>query len=391
MVVGVLGAGGTIAPAIVRDLAGSEEVDALRLLDLDPARAEAVARAHGCGKATSMAVEPNGEDRAGEIESRLGGVDVVVNSASYRINLDAMRACLAAGCHYLDLGGLYWMTQRQLELSEEFSAAGLLAILGIGSAPGKTNLLASRAAQVLAGDPSEQARADAESASIAPGPLDSAHAAAAGRDLNPPRGESFPYALRTLVDEATMSPIAIEGGEPVELDPLSEGGELDFGDPIGTTSTIYTLHSEVLTFPTSFGCTEASFRLSLAPRVEERLRELTDADEAEVERVAAAAAPPSDGTLSVHLADCTRDGRHVRVRSITEPIPDWGLGGGIVSTATPAAAAVRLLARGALAARGALPPERCIEPRMMFGELERRGVRFEVGAPSAVAARGVAG
>ena len=45
--VGVLGAGGTIAPAIVRDLAESEEVAELLLLDLDAERAQAAAEAHG--------------------------------------------------------------------------------------------------------------------------------------------------------------------------------------------------------------------------------------------------------------------------------------------------------------------------------------------------------
>ena len=59
---------------------------------------------------------------------------MLVNTASYRINLEAMRACLKAGCHYLDLGGLYWMTGRQLELGTEFERAGLLAVLGIGRA-----------------------------------------------------------------------------------------------------------------------------------------------------------------------------------------------------------------------------------------------------------------
>src|SRR5919108_6652338 len=51
--VAVLGAGGTIAPAIVRDLAESEEVSRLRLLDLDGERAAASAHAHGLGKATA--------------------------------------------------------------------------------------------------------------------------------------------------------------------------------------------------------------------------------------------------------------------------------------------------------------------------------------------------
>jgi saccharopine dehydrogenase-like NADP-dependent oxidoreductase len=49
-----------------------------------------------------------------------------------------------------------------------------------------------------------------------------------------------------------------------------------------------------------------------------------------------------------------------------------------VSTAAPAAAAVRLLARGSLTATGALPPERCVEPDELFAELETRGCSFSV-------------
>jgi saccharopine dehydrogenase-like NADP-dependent oxidoreductase len=48
-----------------------------------------------------------------------------------------------------------------------------------------------------------------------------------------------------------------------------------------------------------------------------------------------------------------------------------------MSTAAPAAAAVRLLAGGRIATRGVVPPERCIEPPEMFAELERRGCSFE--------------
>jgi hypothetical protein len=38
---------------------------------------------------------------------------------------------------------------------------------------------------------------------------------------------------------------------------------------------------------------------------------------------------------------------------------------------------VRLLAGARIAARGVVPPERCIEPAAMFSELERRGCVFE--------------
>ena len=145
----MLGAGGTIAPAIVRDLAESDEVAGLLLLDLDEARAEQVASRYGGGKARAASPTRAPAERPGLAGRALEGCDVLVNSASYRVNLDAMAACLAAGCHYLDLGGLYWMTGRQLELGPRFEGAGLLALLGIGSAPGKTNLMALRAVREL--------------------------------------------------------------------------------------------------------------------------------------------------------------------------------------------------------------------------------------------------
>lgn len=355
MRVAILGAGGTIAPAIVRDLAESAEVASLLLLDLDAERAEHVARVHGIGKGTAAPVDARAP---GALAAALAEADVLVNSASYRINLHAMRACLAAGCHYLDLGGLYHVAAKQLELHDEFEAAGLLALLGIGSAPGKTNLMGLMARREL-------------------GVVTQMRVSAAGRDLDPPPGFSVPYALRTILDELTMPPVVVRDGEPVELPPLDPGGIVDFGEPIGEAETIHTLHTETLTFPTSFDCPDVSFRLSLAPGVVERVRDLAGAPETDVESAARSAAPPSPHTASVHLVEAAGPDGAIRVRAVTEPMPDWGIGGGVVSTASPAAAAVRLLVRGEIAARGALPPELCLDPETMFGELESRGCRLE--------------
>jgi saccharopine dehydrogenase-like NADP-dependent oxidoreductase len=252
------------------------------------------------------------------------------------------------------------VAKQQLETSAQFEEAGLLAVLGIGSSPGKTNLLAAQAVRALGGE------------------VESLHVSAGGRDLDPPEGESFPYALRTLLDEVTMPPIVIRDGSAVELEPLTDGGEVDFGEPIGVAGTVNTIHSEMLTFQTSFGCAEASFRLSLPPAVEARLRELAGAPEHEAARVFAASSPPSGQTVSVHLVEASGGGRSVRARSVTPPREEWGLGGGIVSTASPIAAAARLLARGELSARGAFPPELCLDPEAMFAELETRGVRFDI-------------
>ena len=354
--VAVLGAGGTIAPALVRDLAESDEVSSLALMDLDADRAQAVADEHGLGKARARAVDA----RAG-LGDALEKFDVLVNAASYRVNLDAMRACLWGGCHYIDLGGLYWQTDKQLSFAAEFDRADLLAVLGMGSSPGKTNVMAVKAVRALGCEPYEL------------------RVIAAGRDLSPPRGApSFPYALQTLVDEVTMRPVVVEDGEPVEIDPLSSGGEVDFGDPIGPGETIYTLHSELRTFPESFGCEKASFRLSLSGPVLKTLRKLASASETEIDAAARAARPPSSNTLSTHVVEALDDKRAVRVRAVTRPIERWGLGGGVVSTGAPAAACVRLMARGKVKATGVRPPERCIDPDDLFPELEAHGTTFEV-------------
>jgi lysine 6-dehydrogenase len=372
----VLGAGGTIGPAIARDLAASDEADELRLLDLDERRAEAVADAIDSPKVRAAGVDA-GDSEA--LSAAIAGCDTLVNAASYRLNLKAMEASVAAQSHYLDLGGLYWMTAEQMRSfappdgEDRFAAIGRLALLGIGSAPGKTNLMAAKAVGELAADPGTPGRA----AEDVPG-IDSIDVSAAGRDLDPPAGFSVPYALRTLVDELTLPPVVIRDGEAVEVEPLAPGGDVDFGDPIGEAETILTLHSEMLTFPQSFGCKAGGFRLSLHPELLERLGELADASEVEVARAASEALPPSAQTVSVHVVDVAGGGRNVRVRSVTHPVEGLGLGGGVVSTAAPAAAAARLIARGAITARGVNPPERCIDPADMFAELEQRGSVFDV-------------
>ena len=361
MRVAILGAGGTIAPAIVRDLAESGEAEELLLLDIDEARAQAAAERHGGAKARAARVDARAEHGAeGSLASAIQDSDVLVNSASYRINLDAMAACLRAGSHYIDLGGLYWMTELQLELDDQFRREGLLALLGMGSAPGKTNLMGRMASDELGGN------------------VDAMAVSAGGGISTRPIGFSIPYALQTLLDELTMKPVVLRGGSPVEIEPMSDGGTVDFGEPIGEAETIHTIHSEMRTFGSSFGCREASFRLGLKPELLETLRELTKAPADEVQRKAKEALPPSASTVSVHLVEASADGRAMRVRAVTEPMEEWGIGGGIVSTATPVSAAVRLLARGEISERGVLPPESCVDPAALFAELEPRGCRVEL-------------
>jgi lysine 6-dehydrogenase len=357
MRVAVLGAGGTIAPAIVRDLAESEEFESLVLLDLDGGRARAVAGAHGAGKATAAAVDASDPQ---SLVFALEGCGLLVNAASYRINLRAMDACVASGCSYVDLGGLYHLTGDQLARSAEFEERGLLAVLGAGAGPGKTNVMAARAARDLE--------------------VEAVRCASAGLDADPPPGLSTPYAVLTLIDELTVPPVVVRDGAPTEVEPMTAGGSIPFPDPVGERDSLYTLHSEVRTLPESLGASECDFRLSLSPHVLEALTALRDRPAEEI--AALRPEPPSPRTYSAQHVEVRgeRDGAPavVTVTALTVPNEAWGLGGGIVSTAAVAAAVARLYARGRIPRTGAHPPERCLDFDDLAAELGPRGCTFEI-------------
>jgi len=363
MRVAILGAGGTIAPAIVRDLAESDEIDGLTLLDLDRGRAEAVAERHGLGKAYSASVD-GGDPQA--LMLALEGCGLLVNAASYRSNLLAMDACLAAGVAYVDLGGLFHMTSKQLARHDEFAERGLLAILGAGAGPGKTNVMAAAAAALL--DEVSEIRCSS-----------------AGMDADPPDGLSTPYSLATLIDEVTVAPVVVRDGANVELRPLADGGAIVFPEPVGERGSMFTLHSEALTLPASLGASDCDFRLALAPEVERAVREIADRG-GELPRPQ----PPSAQTWSAQRVDVRGllggAPTLVTATSLQPPVEAWGLGGGVVSTGSVAAAAARLYARGTIHDAGAFPPERVLEPEALFVELRTRGCRIDINTTSEVSA-----
>jgi saccharopine dehydrogenase (NAD+, L-lysine-forming) len=83
------------------------------------------------------------------------GTTIVLNAALPATNLVVMRACLDAGCDYIDLasGGTdddgIPKLDDQFALDAEFRAAGRMALLGMGADPGTTNVYAAYAAKHL--------------------------------------------------------------------------------------------------------------------------------------------------------------------------------------------------------------------------------------------------
>jgi lysine 6-dehydrogenase len=368
--IAVLGAG-AMGSAAALLLARHDEVE-LTVLDVDGPRAEAVAAQAGA--------RGRGFDAtSGELTEILRDVEAVAACLPYRLNLPVMEAALAAECHYADLGGLFHTTLKQWDLHDRFVAAGLSAVMGIGSAPGLTNVLAKLAADRLD---------SVVSIDMVDGAIDlSADGGAFG----------VPYSIETVLDEFTMPAMVFEGGELREVPAGSGVIDWDFPQPVGTQPSMYTLHSEPATLPRTVpGVRDVRWRLALPRAVHEGFAFLAQIGMADSEPVTTPSGPMSprevlaavlnhmpaaDGKADdVEFLDVRvsgqRDGSPATVRELArlEPPPE-PLSAGAFGTAIPITVAVRWMAEGRVPP-GVHPPETAFDPAAFVAELEREGVTF---------------
>ena len=368
--IAVLGAGAMGSAAAVL-LARHDDVDLL-VLDVDEGRARSVAEGVGA--------EGRGFDPAsGELVELLRGVRAVAACIPYRANLPTMEAALAAGCPYADLGGLFHTTLKQLELHERFEAAGVAAVLGIGSAPGLTNVLAKLGADRLD---------RVGSIDMVDGAVD----LAAGGG-----GFGVPYSVDTVLDEFTMPAMVFEDGELREVPAGSGVVEWDFPEPVGTQPAMYTLHSEPATLPKTIpGVRDVRWRLALPRAVHEGFAFLVEVGLADTDPVATPSGPavprevlaavlgrlpvPEGAPTDVEYLDVRvrgeKDGSPAEHRALArfDPSPE-GLSAGAFGTAIPIAVTARWMAEGRVPA-GVHPPETAFDAGAFVAELEAEGVRF---------------
>lgn len=370
--VAVLGGAGAMGRAAVYDLARSGHP--VLLLETDLEAAARVARRYGRGRVT---VETADARDPAALAERLQGAAAIIHCAPYTFNLPVMEAALRARCHYLDLGGLFHTTRMQLPSDGEFGRAGLLAVLGMGSAPGIVNVLARAAA-----DPLRRVR----SIRIYNG----------GADFTRRKAPvAFGFSPATVLDELTLPPMVFEKGRLRATPPLS--GAEDFYFELGLQRVHRSLHSEVATLPLSYaakGIRECSFKIAYDPTLIERLKLLIDLGLAE-RRPGPRGVAPRDVLL-----DCLRtlppapefiddrdslavvvegeDARgHVTVRYDLTAGPQLRppLSAVARDTGFPPAIVARMILAGTIRERGVLPPERCVPVKPFLAALAERGMR----------------
>jgi lysine 6-dehydrogenase len=382
----VLGGGGLTGRCTVRDLARGDHFDEIVVADVDPALAESAARAAG-SKARPTRVDVR--DRPA-LTGLLAGAKVCVNAVQYGFNLEVMEACLAARVPYLDFGGLFHMTRRQLAWDARFREAGVLAIPGLGQVPGASNVLAAAAT------------ADMER-------VDSLVIRDGWRDLTVGAPEIvFTWSPSTFLDEMVLPAQVWEDGRYREEPAMSGGEEFDFGAPVGVTRVYRTLHSEPATLPASLagkGLRYCEWKEG-GPGIE-LLRNLALLGLAQEEPVPVQGAPVSPRGLLLALlkerkllgfpagvtiddwevADLevrgTRGGRSLVLHAQARfpPKPEWHLSATEYAVGVCGALGAELIAEGNVPGTGVIPPERCIPPEAFRAGLRSRGIVTAISPP----------
>ncbi len=387
----VLGGAGLMGRIAVRDLAASDSVREVIIADRDVELArKVIALLPGMGSKVSV-VHADATDVEG-LAGILRGHDAVLNAVHYYFNVAVMQACLQAGVHYTDLGGLFHVTRQQLDLHDAYAAAGLTAVLGMGSAPGIPNVQARYAAE----------RLDAvDSIRIYDGIL-------------PPPGDDirFGYAIPTIIDELLMPPMVFRGGSFAAEEPLAGEEDYWFTPPIGLRRCHLSLHSEVATLPLAFqdkGVRECYFKINywgMSPGAFAKVKLLADLGFASTEAVFVNGVPVKPRDVLVTLLaeyvppldafvrepdDPTRWSKEivteVQGRAMGKMLT-YRLGTLTRQSALPTGVAPSIvaqwLASGQLVGPGVFPPEAIIDPLPFFEELEERGIVTQVSVTGAI-------
>ena len=381
----LVGAGG-VGTAITRIAARREFFEHMVVADYDLGRAEAAVAAVSATPAGSRfaAARVDASDQASVTALlRENRCDVLLNATDPRFVLPLFGAALEAGANYLDMAMSlsYPHPERPHELcgvklgddqfarAEEYTKAGLLALVGMGVEPGLSDVFARYAADELFDEIEEV------------GIRDGANLTVEGYDFAPS------FSIWTTIEECLNPPVVYEKERGwFTTAPFSEPEVFDFPEGIGPVECVNVEHEEVLLVPRWVDTERVTFKYGLGDDFIAKLKTLhelgldrtapltvkTDLGPAQVSpRDVVAAALPDPATLGdrMHGKTCagtwvkgTKDGkpREVYLYHVVDnqwSMREYGSQAVVWQTAINPVIALELVAAGTWTGTGVLGPE----------------------------------
>lgn len=376
----VLGAGRT-GLAVARDLIESKDVARVTLGDIDTSRAEQFAERTVSDKISVIRIDLTNHEN---LVNAIKHAAVVINATWYENNVDVMKAAIEARVHYVDMGGLFHVTKKQMELDESAKNAGVTAVLGAGESPGITNIMCAHSSKEM--DLVETIKIRVGARDISTSPNDKL---------------LFPFAVSTIFDECSKPPVMFLNGKFEQVEPLSGQEEVPFPNPVGSQPCHYSIHSEIATLPLSFkGVKHVDFKLGISEGIYRAFRPLVEAGMASAEPidVKGRKVSPRDFALALLTARAgegeplryvalrteltgLRNGRRVMqvCDVIGEPSESMGIRNATaLLTGIGASITTQLILRNQIVQRGTVAPEICIPASIYMKELDNRKIRMTV-------------
>ncbi len=258
----LVGAGG-VGSAVVPIAARRSFFDRMVVADYDRARAErAVESVSRSGRESRfVAVRVNAADPA-EVAAlcREHEITHVLNAVDPRFVMPIFEGALAAGANYLDMAMSlshphpekpYELTgeklgDAQFARADAWTAAGRLALVGMGVEPGLSDVFARYAADHLFSEIDEL------------GVRDGANLVVAGYDFAPS------FSIWTTIEECLNPPVIWEEGRGwFTTPPFSEPETFEFPEGIGPVECVNVEHEEVLLMPRWVKAKRATFKYGL--------------------------------------------------------------------------------------------------------------------------------
>ena len=204
-----------------------QKVQELVLADKYTSAAKSMVKRLKSQKSVVQEVDANDQS---QLRKLLRGCDLVVTSVPSEMNQKLLELAISTGTNYVDLTVPLELIPKFEEVDQRCKKAGMIALTGVGSDPGISDVFAVRAASKL--DEVHEIRI---------------------RDADNAESDEHEYftlwSPRDMLEELTMNAAVYEGGKIRWLPPLHEMERYRFPDPIGQHPVYNTTHEETFLLP----------------------------------------------------------------------------------------------------------------------------------------------
>ncbi|MBF8248829.1 MAG: hypothetical protein HW374_1629 [Bacteroidetes bacterium] len=364
--------------ALAYDLARSKSVEAITLADQDLKRPESVAAKINSKSIRPVLLDVNLFD---DVVATMEGHDCAFGAVSYRFNYALSKAAIQTGVHYCDLGGNDEVVQRQLTLDALAKQKNVAIVANCGLAPGLSNVLAARGAELFD---------SVESMSMRVGGLP--------QHPKPPLNYQLVFSVEGLINEYSGRSAVIRSSKISDVETMTEIEPIDFPPPFGTLEAFHTSGGTSL-LPTMFEgkVRELNYKTIRYKGHCEKFKALLDLDFASNEPLTLGSRVftekeiffellrrklPFTGPDVVLLRVSIIGKKQGRKQTLTFNLVDFqdesdNITAMMRTTSFPTSVIGQFLVQNQIKQRGVMTPEQCVPLEPLLTELNNRGIHIK--------------